>query len=274
MGSLRSLGNLVKAEVYREYLFAKRYAVEVGVRLFTVYAFFLVLFLVSKSLGGPEKLGALGMMNLSAYQLVGFAMWLFSLMALGAVSDDIAYGSQMGVLEAIWLTPHAPLTIVCVRALIKGLYELLFLTLFVGVGMMTTGIRLAPRILPALAVLAITLAGLFGLGLLFGGLALVYKRIGPVTSIVRTSFLFLTGALVPLSVLPEALKTVAVFLPMTDGVALIQGLLVDNAPLQDVFGSVRMLRCLLNAIAYLSLGILAFWGFERKARKEGLLAVY
>jgi hypothetical protein len=61
---------------------------------------------------------------------------------------------------------------------------------------------------------------------------------------------------------------------MTDGVALIQGLLVDNAPIQDVFGGVRMLRCLLNAMAYLSFGVLAFWGFERKARKEGLLAVY
>jgi ABC-type polysaccharide/polyol phosphate export permease len=102
----------------------------------------------------------------------------------------------------------------------------------------------------------------------------MYKRIGPVTSIVRTSFLFLTGALVPLDVLPKALKTLALFLPMTDGVALIQRLLVNNTPLQDVFLSVGMLRCLANALIYFTVGVFAFWHFERKARKEGLLAVY
>ena len=262
------------AEVFREYIFAKRYFVEVLVRLFTVYAFFLVLFLISKGLGKYSSMAYLNVLDLSAYQIIGFAMWLFALLAVGVVSDDVVYGSTMGVLESIWLMPNSPLMMICIRALAKAIFELIFLSLFLTVGIISTGITLHPSILPAIFLLMLTLAGLFGLGLFFGGISLVYKRIGPVSSIVRTAFLFLTGALVPLSALPNTMQIGAHFLPMTDGLILIRKLLVDGNSSAHILMHTSFCWLILNSSIYLLIGILTFQYFEKKARDQGLLGVY
>jgi ABC-2 type transport system permease protein len=130
-----------------------------------------------------------------------------------------------------------------------------------------------PRaILDFAAVLAASIACMWGLGLLFGGLAILYKRIGPADLVARTLFIFLAGVFVPIEAFPGWAQALAGLLPMTYAYQLLQQVVVDGIPLgEDPFALGALLTFTLAAVVG---GNLVYRTYVEKARRQGAIQGY
>lgn len=122
------------------------------------------------------------------------------------------------------------------------------------------------------AVVVLTLVCMWGLGLLFGGLAILYKQIGPADLVVRTLFVFLAGAFFPLSVFPAWARALAELLPLTHTYRLLQHVAVDGGNVADApIALVALIGW--TALAVLA-GTLTYRTHVDKARRRGAVQGY
>jgi ABC-2 type transport system permease protein len=131
--------------------------------------------------------------------------------------------------------------------------------------MATTGRWLHFDVPSVAVVLVLTMAGVVGLGLVMGGLALVFKRM-------QTLGGFLGLAFLPLVAAPVDRFPLLKLLPVAHGNTLLRGVLVQR---RSVFGRPLELAILLAvSTAYLALGVAVFRVMERQARERALLGQY
>lgn len=128
---------------------------------------------------------------------------------------------------------------------------------------------------PTLVVLfAISLIGAYGLGFLFAGVALVFKRTEALVGLVFSLMIFMTGALVGLESLGWVFQVFKFALPLTWGISLMRTTLMGGGNLFSLWQSGQLVELSLHSVAYLTVGLVAFGiGFWR-ARAKGTLAHY
>ncbi|HLE97222.1 MAG TPA: ABC transporter permease [Candidatus Thermoplasmatota archaeon] len=86
----------------------------------------------------------------------------------------------------------------------------------------------------AMLALALSALGLWGLGLVFGGLVTIYKEIGPATAVVQFVMMAFSGAYVPVEILPTWAHPIATVLPVTYTFRLLRGALVAEQTVFDL----------------------------------------
>ncbi len=122
------------------------------------------------------------------------------------------------------------------------------------------------------AVLVLTILCMWGMGLLFGGLAVLYKQVGPIDLAVRTMFLFLAGIFVPLNALPPWGQALAKALPLTYSFELLRSIAVDGVPLAETSRPLMML--LGFTLLFVIAGNLLYVRYVEKARRHGAVQGY
>ena len=150
--------------------------------------------------------------------MVGWMTWIVASDCMGQLPDAIEEEAQTGTLEQICIAPVKLSTILAVRSLafllgsgIKGILATILLGFFVAPLPITAGILL---------LFIISLLGAYGLGFIFAGLALVFKRISALTSLVFSLMIFLTGSLVSLDKLGWVYDLLHYLFPLTWGISL------------------------------------------------------
>lgn len=130
-----------------------------------------------------------------------------------------------------------------------------------------------PRaVLDFAAVVATSVACMWGLGLLFGGLAVLYKRLGPADLVMRTLFILLAGVFVPIQVFPAWAQWIARLLPMTYAYQLLQQVVVDGIPLGEDPLTLGVL--LTFTLASVVGGSYVYRTYVEKARRKGAIQGY
>ncbi len=262
------------AEIVREIITARRYLFESVSGLIMMYILFMGFFFASQGFGGsPSPDGGADSTGM-AHRTVGFILWLFALSAVGHFGNAIRDDSHIGILEQIAMSPTGMVVDMCGRALGKTLLDCVTVGLVLASILLTTNVSLSFSFFPVIFILFLTLLGLYGLGFFFGGLSLIYKRLGAITIIVRFAFLILTGAITSLSNFPPFLQLIAQTLPMTQGLAILRLLMVEDRSFFSVVQGGNFSILILNSAIYLTIGIVSFKYFEKKAREKGLLGVY
>jgi len=261
---------IILAEGYRELMYFKRYSFE---RLSsTIMLVFIFLGFVYSS--ADFSTGAIRYdTNAIAHKAVGFLVWFFALDAVGHLSSAIREDMHIGILEQIALSPYP---------LIYNLYGRSISRFFINLSIATVMFLLFSVFFDlhikfgfsAFVIFLLTYAGLYGMGLAFAGLTLVFKRLGPVTTIVRFFLLIFTGAVIPLSVFPEFLQKFSQFIPMTTGLAIMKAMIFENVSFFSIVSEKGFLYFILNTAVYLLLGTITFSFFEKEARKNGALGTY
>lgn len=261
------------AETLREFITLKRYFLESISGLVMVYILFMGFFFASQGFSDQATSLSNNSTDL-AHRTVGFVLWLFALNSVGHFSNAIRDESHIGVMEQIALGPSGLIVDMWGRAIGKTIIDCLMIGLVLFIIIVTTRISLSFSFFSVGLVFLLTLLGLYGLGFFFGGLALIYKRLGSVTVVVRFGFLILTGAITPIENFPEWLQVISKTLPMTEGLKILRLLMVENKPFAYVLGSGDLLLLIVNSALYLSIGLISFKYLERVARDRGLLGVY
>ncbi len=261
---------IIMAEVFREFIYFKRYIFE-RISSITMLIFIFLGFIYSSAhfVNGEVVIDKFSV----SQKLIGFTIWFFALDAVGHLSSALREDLHIGILEQIALTPYSLIFNMLGRSvarfIITFINGVVILIIFNIIFELNISVPLS-----ALPFLILTYLGLYGLGLFFAGLTLIFKRLGPITTITRFLLLIFTGAVIPLHYFPETIQHSAALLPMTEGLNLIRGLILGSADLYNTISSKSMAYLIINTSVYFSIGVITFIFLEKRARRLGTLGSY
>jgi ABC-2 type transport system permease protein len=250
---------LARAVAGREAALFKRYWINSLSGLAATYIMFLLLFF-----GGRATVGGTAIDNSLAGLIVGFFLWSLSFSAFQTPAANIADEAQWGTLEQLYLSPFGLTRVIALTAVVDlaiGAGTSLVLLVLM---MFTSGTVLAVNLGTVGVLVVLTMCSALGLGVAFGGLALLYKRISNVFLLVQ--FLFL-GALAAPPTMPFQL------LPLALGNDLLRAAMQTGLPLWDL-PPLAVLVLAVKAAVYLLSGFAVFRVCLRKARRDGVLGHY
>ncbi len=189
-----------------------------------------------------------------------------ALQGSGGVAEEI-YG---GTLEQAQLSPASPLVQALGRIAALAIEVLagalvLGVVFVVGVGL-DYDVHLA-AIVPAL----LTIADGLGYGLLIAALTVRVASIGAITHVFNMVIMVFGGMMVPITVFPDALETVAQFVPTALGVQALNATLAGE-PLATIWSDGTLLWLIVHTGLLVTLGMLTYVVNIRRARREGGLS--
>jgi ABC-2 type transport system permease protein len=207
-----------------------------------------------------------------AFVLIGIVAQEFLGQAVGTFGGSIRESQMTGTLELMLLGPSRLITLLLSSTLwlhaSAALGALTYLVLGVALG-----VDLSRADIPAALVgLGLMLVGFTGMGLLAGATVLIIKRGNPLGWALRGASVVLGGTLYPVSVLPLPLQAVGAVLPMTHGLTVLRGALLNGQGLLELAAPLAALT--LVSVVFLGLGVAAFALAIRSARTDGSLAQY
>lgn len=196
--------------------------------------------------------------------LLGYLFWSFSVLIIGSTSNSIRQDTMRGTLEQKVMSV-APLQIIFVGDLIT---ELLINVIVVGAVCIISTLFLKISIvfnLGAIITLIITIVGMYGIALVFGGIALVSKRISNLVYIFQLILLIVSNAVIQV---PISHKFGDIF-PLTMGIHIARNFMLNR----QVYMTEMLIFCSL-CILWLVAGIIIFQRLLHKTKTTGGLSQY
>jgi ABC-2 type transport system permease protein len=210
--------------------------------------------------------------NYFAFVLIGMALTTYFTFSLGAFTQQIREGQLSGTLEATLLSPTGLPTALLAMYLYPFLWNLLELFLYFLVGALLGLSWEAVNLWGMLLILLVSLPAFGGIGILSAAFILLLKRGDPITWVLASLSWLLSGTLYPVAVLPEWLRFLAQFLPLTHALEGARKALLQGAGLYELLQEIGTL--LLFSAILLPLSLAAFrWAVDR-ARVLGTLGHY
>jgi ABC-2 type transport system permease protein len=205
--------------------------------------------------------------------LIGFLVWDLNMGVLAAVTREVAQEAREGTLEPLFLSPVPPLLLFSLRLLAAFVIQAVR-TLLLGLLLMV--ILQLPLTMsgPAFPVLLLTLVGTYGIGLLLGGIALVYKQIASLIGVITLLAVLATGALVPLDGLGTPFLLLKFFVPTAWGIDALRVVLIGGASWWALWQDGTWLGLTIQAIVFTLLGATVFQRGVEQARVQGTLGAY
>jgi ABC-2 type transport system permease protein len=259
---------IVRAELLRDVQQALRYPLDLLSGIAIMYVFFLGLFTGAQSIAGPA--GSFGAQNLGGL-VIGFSLWFLALFAINAVTVDIESEARQGTLEQVFVSVRSFVALLWVRGIVHVVLGAAAVATLALLIQLTTGHWLnlgAANLLPALWALVLTVLQVLGLGLILGGLSLVFKRIGQVAAIVQFGLFFL--ATVDVSALETPWRTLVLHAPVAGGATVLR--LLNGGQYDSALYALGGLA--LDTLLYAGIGTLVFVGLQRVALRAGSLSHY
>jgi len=202
---------------------AKLYLREPVATFFTILYAPMMLVLFGTIYGNePEPLfGGRGTMDVSVPAYIGLIIVTVGLMS---VPIGVATRREAGVLRRFRATPLRPSLYLAADVLVYFLMTLLGVALLVLVGEVAYHVRFEGSILSVIAGFTLGTLSFFALGYLIAGLAPTARIAQTVGMVAAFPMMFISGATIPLEVLPEGVRSAARFIPLTHVVTLLKGL--------------------------------------------------
>lgn len=264
---MRSYATLYFEEFRRHLILAKRYWVNELSATVSIFLFFLLVVYSGSALSGQplseESKGA---------ALVGMMMWQLSLGCLNMFGWSFYNEAATGTLEHLCLSPLGVLNIFIARSIVTFTWSVLQMLVSAGLAIMLVGVRLELRPMEVFLILPLSVAGVYGFGLLFAALTLTFKRTQQLTNLFQFFFLFFSGSLIPLASLHWTIRAVSRWVPLTSGIEALRRVLIDGASLWSLNG--QLLGIGLNSALWIALGVVAYRLAEHRARKLGTVGQY
>jgi len=248
------------------FLLMIRYRLNFVMRILAMYVFFAIIFFggqrVIQNVG--VGIGAIGS-TLDAV-IVGWFLWTMSQSAYSGLSSVVTQESRWGTLEQLYMSPHGFGRIMGAKIVVNLTISLLIGTVLLVLMLLTSRRSLTLDVVTVLPLVVLTLASVIGIGFIFGGLALIYKKISSVSSLMQIALIGLVAA-------PAADIFGLRFLPLVQGSSMLQSAMRDGVALW-AFEPLQLGILVGTAVGYLGVGYFVFQICSRVARERGVMGHY
>ncbi|WP_224447120.1 ABC transporter permease [Haloprofundus salilacus] len=251
---------LLVAIARKQFTLIIRYPINTVSQVFGLYVFFALIFFGGRAVGGAafgESLNAI---------IVGFFLFTMTIVAYSGLAWDVTREAQWGTLEQLFMSPFGFGRVMAAKAAVNVCFSLLWGAVILASMLVTTGRSLSVDLLTVVPVGVLTIASALGVGFVFAGLALVYKRIENLFQLIQFAFVALIAAPV------EAVPAVR-FLPLALGSALLREAMTQGTALWQ-FPATDLAVLGATAVGYLAVGAYVFGVASRRARRLGVLGQY
>lgn len=192
-------------------------------------AFFTLLFgpsllLLLGFIFGNEPSVATGGLGYLDQSVPAYMAIIIAIVGLTAVPITSTLRWETGVLRRFSATPLRPLTYFLTDVLVPFVMTLLGILLLVLVGTVVFRVRFEGNLFSLLAGIILGACAFFSLGYVLVGLVPNSRAVVVIGNVVLYPLMIFSGAMVPLEVMPDAVRTISRYLPLTHLVALLRGL--------------------------------------------------
>jgi ABC-2 type transport system permease protein len=191
--------------------------------------------------------------------IIGFVLWQLASASYSSASNDIAQETQQRTIEQLCLTPITLPQLLGIRAFLHVLLGLFVFVLVWTLVYWLTGGRLKGDFVFIVAIAALAVPSLVGVGYAMAGLLLLVKR-----AEIMHALIYL--ALISLVALPAYPVNAFSLLPYALGAATAKEVAAGGIVPIAVYGLIAV-----NSLAYLVIGIGTFIQLERRTRELGTL---
>jgi len=255
-----SLLALVSVVVRKKFILLVRYPLNTATQFLTLVVLFGVIFFGGQAVVGPAITDSLGGI------IVGLFIWTLAVVAFSGLSWNVTREAQWGTLERLFMSPHGFGRVMVTKTLVNVLFSFLWGTVLLLVMMAVSGEWLTVDPLTVVPLGLLTLASISGIGFLFAGLALLYKRIENVFQLVQWAFIGLIAA-------PVDTYAGLRLLPISHGSYLLRRAMDDGVRLWE-FAPAELGLLVATSTVYLLAGYYFLSRAHLRARRKGLMGQY
>lgn len=159
---------------------------------------------------------------------------------------------QRKVLKRYKATPIGTGTIMVPQLLVNGFMSVAGLVILAIVGKIVFNLHFLGNIFYFIVAFLVSMASIFSIGFLIAATAPNNRAAMGIAYLVYFPMLFLSGATVPLQIMPEAVKVISKFIPLTYCVEILQGTWMGN-PIGDFVGQMVILLAIAAVCTGLSI---------------------
>lgn len=207
------------------------------------------------------------------FVLIGLAFSGYFMTALRSLAASIREEQLMGTLEAIFLTPTKISTLVISLSCWDFIFSSINIFFCLLVGTVFLGVKFGNMDILAISIiLLLTIVSLGSIGILSAAFIIVLKKGSPISWTIGMFSAFFGGAYFPITILPQKLKMISYFLPLTYSLRSLRHALLQGYTYKMLSLDIAMLS--LFCIILLPLSIFSFKYAVRKAKIAGNLAHY
>lgn len=253
--------NAFLANFKKSWIEFKRYYFNTISGLATFLIFFYLIFFGVKAIGGST----VNFTDTLEGIIVGYFMWMMFIFSFQGVAWGIIDEAQRGTLEQVFVSPIGFEYQMLFRMISDFVFNVLFAVPLMYFVAYTTGKRLSFDLGTLLYLLVVGTLSALGVGMILGGIALVFKRISSFIQIVTIGSLGFT--------MFDLSKLWYRFLPMSQAAHLMRRLAVEGVRFHQFTISDHLILWLV-ALVYLMAGVVVFRGFEKRAMRTGTLGQY
>jgi ABC-2 type transport system permease protein len=220
-----------------------------------------------------RAMGMGGRPEFAGYVVLGAAMTTFWMNVLWGMGAQLYWERDSGNLELYVMSP-APMMAILTGMALGGMTTTLIRAAAIALaGVLMFDVPVNPSSWWLLAAcFGVTLAALYGLGMLFASVFLLWGREAwHLVSLLQEPVYLLSGTNFPIAVLPRAVAVVASAIPLTLGMDAMRQVMFRTPGLVDVGVELGVLGGL--AVAFFFAARRALRYLERRAREEGKLTV-
>lgn len=250
-----------RAVFEHQLIILRRYWVNTVSLLVTTYVFFALIFFGGRTVAGAAIDDSLGGI------VVGYFLFVAVLAAYFGAAKDIQREAQWGTLEQLYMSPHGFGTVLALKSVWNVLWGVGVAGIVLATMLLTTGQRLDVDVLTTLIVMVLSMLSVLGIGFVFAGLSLLYKRIENVTTLMQFVFL----GLIATPALSSAEYLAA--LPLVLGSDMLNQVMTEGTRVTE-FPPIDVALLFANGAVYLLGGYLFLRSAIDRAQERGVLGHY
>ncbi len=195
---------------------------------FTLVFPLMMLFLFGSIYGNTptEMFGGYGTVDIS---IPAYTAMIIATTGLMGLTITLAGNRENGVLRRLRTTPVSPFVILAAQVIVMFLMTSIGMLLLVLAGKLVYHVRFEGQVVSIIAGFTLSCLSFFSLGIILAALVPTARSAQVVGMALLYPMLFLSGAGFPRELLPETIKKISTFLPLTYVVNLLRGLWIGES---------------------------------------------
>ncbi|HSH35759.1 hypothetical protein [Schnuerera sp.] len=242
-----------------------RYKFNTFSNILILYILFMAMFAGIKGFGIQMGVSPINMEDTLEGFIIGYFLWTIMMMAYSDIAYTIVSDANRGTLEQLNMSDISLAFILTTRSFANLLLDYLISIILLFIIMNSTGYWIDINIFSIIVPIFIGIFSILGIGLVCGGLALIFKKVQSLLNVIQYFLIALlmgnTNRLVT-TVLPFRLAVEKVYMMVFGGHSLSDFSLLDYGMMIG------------NSILYFSIGLVVFNQCVKLAKNKGLLGQY